>query len=99
MILRLAMTGGETMNNEGRFGFREALSFVTLIIITKAFFTSPSAIVKTVGTSAWLTTLVSCSISLIFFLMLYLLMKRFPGDNIINVFKKYWVRSQGKLYH
>lgn len=81
------------MIKEGKFGTFEAVSLMTIILITKGFFTSIRVVIKTTGTAAWYTTLISAATSIILFLLVYLLMKRFPGKNLVEVFD----RSVGKI--
>jgi hypothetical protein len=87
------MTGREMMIKEGKFGLLEAICLTTLVIVPKIFFTSPMAITKDLGTAAWYGTLISCITSIIFFMFLYLLMKRFPQKNLVQVFEA----SLGKI--
>ncbi len=74
------------MIKEGRIGTREAVFLTILVLISKAFYTSVEIIVSQVGTAAWYTTLISCATTLVFFMFLYLLMKRFPGKDLIEIF-------------
>lgn len=81
------------MIKEGKFGLLEAICLTTLVIVPKIFFTSTMAITKDLGTAAWYGTLISCITSIIFFMFLYLLMKRFPQKNLVQVFEA----SLGKI--
>ena len=72
---------------EGHFGFLEALSLMVIVLINKIFFTSPMTLIEKLGTSAWLGTLISCLASLSFFGLLYLLMKRFNGQDLFQIFE------------
>lgn len=74
------------MIREGKFGLYETVCLTTILIVSKIFYTSISVIIKTMGTAAWYGTLVSSMVSMFFFLLLYLLMKRFPGKNIMEIF-------------
>ncbi|HEY5563508.1 MAG TPA: GerAB/ArcD/ProY family transporter [Clostridiaceae bacterium] len=85
------------MNNEGKFGLIETISIVTIVIVSKILFTSESVVVDFVGTAAWYMTLLSCFTSIIFFLILYILMKRFPGKNLIEIFQLVTGKIVGKL--
>lgn len=74
------------MIREGKFGLYETVCLTTIIILSKIFYTSISVIIKSMGTAAWYGTLFSSAVSLVLFLFLYLLMKRFPGKNIMDIF-------------
>ncbi|MFZ5351642.1 MAG: GerAB/ArcD/ProY family transporter [Bacillota bacterium] len=75
------------MLREGKFGLAEAVSITSLLMITKIFYTSPMIVVKKTGTAAWYMTLISFITASALFYLVYLLMKRFPGKNIIQVFE------------
>lgn len=94
---KLLPTRVTKMNNEGQIGLFEAVCIATFIITTKVFYTSPGIIVKTVGTASWYATLISCAVSLLFFFLIYLLMKRFQGKNIIEIFQIVLGKFIGKL--
>ncbi len=85
------------MNSEGKIGVFEAVCLTTLIMTNKVFFTSIAFIVQMTGTAAWYTTLVSCAVSLIFFYFLYLLLKRFPGKDIPQIYETVFGKVVGKL--
>lgn len=74
------------MIKEGKIGVREAIWLVTLAISAKVFFTSPSMMVGSVGNAGWYMTLISALIALIGFMFIYLLLKRFPGKDIMEIF-------------
>lgn len=84
------------MIREGKFGTFEAVCLFTMLLITKTFYTSIRVVIKTSGTAAWYATIISCLTSLILFLFLYLLMKRFPGRNLIEVFEDVMGKVIGK---
>jgi spore germination protein KB len=84
------------MIKEGKFGFLEAFALVTIMVITKIFYTSPFAIIKELGTAAWYGTLISCLTSLLFFGLIYLLLKRFPGKDLYQVFEAVLGSKLGK---
>lgn len=85
------------MYKEGKFGLSELISVTTLAIVSKIFYTSTPVLVDETGTSAWLTTLFSCILSVIFFMFLYLLMKRFPDKSISQICEKVVGKFLGKL--
>jgi spore germination protein KB len=73
--------------NEGKISVYEAICITTFLITTKIYFTSISVLVRMAGTAAWYTTWVSCAVSIVFFLIIYQLMKRFPDKNLIDIFE------------
>lgn len=85
------------MSSKNKFGLLEAVCITSTLMITKNFYTSLSFIVKTVGTSAWIMTLVSCITSILAFLVIYMLMKRFPGKDLIEIFELVTGKIIGKL--
>ncbi|PYG87399.1 spore germination protein (amino acid permease) [Ruminiclostridium sufflavum DSM 19573] len=85
------------MSSEGQIGLFEAICISSFIITTKIFYTSTSFIVKEVGTASWYTTLLSCAVSLFFFFLIYLLMKRFEGNNIVEIYELVLGKFLGKL--
>ncbi len=74
------------MIQEGKIGVREAVWLVTLAISAKVFFASPSMLVGLVGNTGWYMTLISALTALIGFMFIYLLLKRFPGKDIMEIF-------------
>lgn len=75
------------MIREGHFGSSEAFSLITIVLITKIFYASPLAIINQLGTAAWYGTLVSCTTALSVFTLVYFLMKRFPGQDLYQIFE------------
>lgn len=75
------------MIKEGKFGVQESISLISIIIVSKIFYSSPSVISRYVGTSTWYMTLISGITAAIAFTFIYLLLKRFPGKNIIEIFE------------
>jgi len=73
------------MLREGRFGYKEAISLIVITITSKVFFTSASYVSLLVGTAGWYMTLISAAVAALFFVFLYLLLKRFPGKNIMEI--------------
>lgn len=84
------------MYKEGKFGLVELISITTLAIVSKIFYTSTAVIINQAGTSAWYTTLISCFLSIILFMLAYSLMKRFPGKSIVQVYEKVVGKIIGK---
>lgn len=75
------------MIKEGKFGPQEAISLITITIVTMVFFTSPSSLARVVGTATWYMTLISAATAALGFTFVYLLLKRFPGKNIVEIFE------------
>lgn len=73
------------MIREGNFGYHEAISMIIITITIKAFFSSPSAAIKVVGTASWYMTLISATTAAGFFMFQYILLKRFPNMNIMEI--------------
>jgi spore germination protein (amino acid permease) len=71
----------------GKMSVYEGVMFVTLLIMSKILYTSLAVVVKSVGTAAWYATLISCIVSLIFFLLLCVLMNKFAGKNLVVIFE------------
>lgn len=85
------------MIKEGNFGSFEAVSLTTILLITNVFYTFPAILVPKTGTSAWYTTLISCFFTLISFYIFYIILKRLPGKNIIQIFDILLGRILGKV--
>lgn len=83
--------------NEGNIGVFQAVCLVTLVIINKIFYSSAALVVQKVGTAAWYSTLGSCVISIIFFYIICMLMERFPGMNLIQIFDEVVGKFFGKI--
>lgn len=86
------------MIKEGHFGYYEGYSLITIALITKIFYTSPMMIIKPLGTAAWYGTIISCIVSLFFFLLLYILLKRFPEMDLYQIFEAVAGKPAGKLF-
>lgn len=74
------------MIKEGKFGIQEAIFMLIITISSKIFFVSPALLAKYVGTAAWCSTIISDIGAIFAFTIIYLLLKRFPGKNIIEIF-------------
>jgi len=85
------------MMKEGNFGTTEAIALTTVVLVTKAFFTSIRVLVKATSTSAWYATLISCSASMLLFLLVYQLMKRFPNKELVEIFEIVTGKFIGKI--
>jgi len=73
------------MIKDGNFGYHEAISTFVITIFIKVFFTSPTMVAKIVGTTGWLMTLISALSTAFFFTFQYLLLKRFPNMNQMEI--------------
>ncbi|HEX2927037.1 MAG TPA: endospore germination permease [Ruminiclostridium sp.] len=91
------MKGMMMMIKEGKFGTAEAIYLMTLAIASKTFYTSIRVMIKTTGTAAWYMTLISCLTSILFFLAISAVMKRFPGKNLVQIFELVTGRFFGKV--
>lgn len=73
------------MLKEGKFGYHEAISVTVIMICVRVFFTSPSKVVEIVGTAGWYMTLISALTASFMFVFVYLLLKRFPHKNLMEI--------------
>ena len=74
------------MIKEGKFGVYEAVCLVIIAICNKIFSTTPGYVTRTIGTTGWYMTLISCTTAIAFFALIYLLLKRFLGKNIVEIY-------------
>lgn len=81
------------MIKEGNFGPSEAIVLITTSICIKVFFSSPAILVNYTGTSAWYAETLSGLVALIFFGFICKLYKRFPGCDLVDIYKE----SLGKI--
>jgi len=86
------------MIREGKFGTHEAVCLVTITITAKMFFTSPGVLADILGPSTWYMTLLSASTAAVGFTFIYLLLKRFPGKNIVEAFEASLGRFFGFIF-
>lgn len=75
------------MIKEGKIGVREAVSLIAITMTNRVFFTSPGVLAKSLGTSGWYMTLISALFGAIGFTFAYLLLKKYPGKNLIEIFE------------
>ncbi len=85
------------MVKEGKIGSFEAFCMFIFFLSTKIFFTNTSVIIQLAGTAAWYITLISCTTSILFFLLLYRLIKKFPNKNIVDIFKEVFGNILGSV--
>lgn len=86
------------MIKEGKFGPQEAICLIMITISAKLFYTSPSTVSSLVGTAGWYMTLISASVAALGFTFMYLLLKRFPGKDIIEIFEITFGRIIGFVF-
>ena len=86
------------MIREGKFGPQEAISLITITIVSRVFFTSPGILVRYVGTATWYMTLISAAVAAFGFTFVYLLLKRFPGKDIVEIFEITFGRVIGFVF-
>ena len=84
------------MNKQGHFGLFETVALITLVIMSKILYTSIPVVVKSTGTASWYEALISCSVTIIFFLIIYQLIKRFPGMDIVEIYEAVLGKVIGK---
>jgi spore germination protein (amino acid permease) len=75
------------MIQEGKIGVREAVCLITIAITTRVFFTSPGLLAKNLGTTGWYMTLISALFGAVGFTFVYLLLKKYPRKDLIEVFE------------
>jgi len=83
---------------EGKFGTNEAIWFITIAIIAKVFYTSPSIVSGLVGTAGWYMTLISASVAAVGFTFIYHLLKRFPGKGLVEIYEIVLGRIGGCIF-
>lgn len=86
------------MIKEGKFGPQEAISLITITIVARVFFTSPSVITRFVGSAGWLMTLISAATALVIFSLVYLLLRKWPGKNLIDIYELSAGRFIGSIF-
>jgi spore germination protein KB len=86
------------MIKEGKFGTHEAVCLVTITITAKMFFTSPGVLADILGPATWYMTLLSAATASVGFTFIYLLLKRFPGKNIVEAFEASLGRFCGFIF-
>ncbi|WP_446898572.1 GerAB/ArcD/ProY family transporter [Clostridium sp. LBM24168] len=85
------------MIKDGNIGLYEAMCIVMISLMDKVFYTSTSVVVYKFGTAAWYSTIISCIVSIMFFMIIYLLMKKFPGYNIAEIYEIVMGKLIGKI--
>lgn len=74
------------MIKEGKIGVQEAVCLIVIAISNRVFFTAPTVVEQAVGTAGWYMSLISNIISIVFFSFILLLLKRFPGKNLLEIY-------------
>ncbi|MGE5415358.1 MAG: GerAB/ArcD/ProY family transporter [Acidobacteriota bacterium] len=74
------------MIKEGKIGVFEATCIVVIAISNRVFFTAPTIVAQVVGTAGWYMSLISALTTIVAFTFICLLLKRFPGKNIFEIF-------------
>lgn len=75
------------MLKEGRFGLQEAIWLSTITISSKVFYTSPAILIGFVGTAGWYMTLISALTATLGFTFIFLLLRRYPGCDLVEIFE------------
>lgn len=75
------------MIKEGKFGPSEAMWLIIATSAAKVFFTSAATVAHLVGTTGWYMTLISALTALLGFAFIFLLLKRFPGKDLAEIFE------------
>ncbi|NJD01164.1 MAG: spore gernimation protein [Ruminiclostridium sp.] len=86
------------MIKEGKIGVQEAICLVVISTSNRVFFTAPTVVQQFVGTAGWYMSLVSDITAIVFFTFIYLLLKRFPEKDIIEIFHITFGRSIGVFF-
>lgn len=85
------------MLKEGKFGVSEAVCLTSVTITTKVFYTSPALLADQLATSGWYMTLISAATACLGFMFLYRLLKRFEGNDIVQIYKIAFGRFLGSV--
>lgn len=73
------------MNEESKIGYREVLALLVFMMASKIFLSFPRDLVYQGKTGGWLVVLLSGLFSLIGFCFIYLLLKKYPDKNLIEI--------------
>ncbi|KUK53014.1 MAG: hypothetical protein XD78_1543 [Desulfotomaculum sp. 46_296] len=85
------------MLTEGKIGVYETICIVLIAVTAKLFFIDPGQLAKLAGPAGWLVQLVAVPITLVSFLFIFLLMKRFPGQDLVSVFETVFGKIAGSI--
>lgn len=86
------------MIKEGKIGVQEAIFLISITICVRVYFTSPAYVAKATGTASWYMTLISAFMAIIGFTFVYILLKRFPGKDLIGAFELSLGRIAGFVF-
>lgn len=86
------------MIKEGKFGVNEAVSLVIIATTSKVFLAGPATLAEIVGTATWLSSLISGAVAFAGFGFIYLLLKRFPGRDLVEIFDISFGRALGFIF-
>lgn len=86
------------MTNEGKFGLQEAIWLITITSSTKLLLTNPAMSAKIAGTAGWYVPLISMVFTIIWFTFIFLLLKRYPGNNIMEIYETVLGRFLGSIF-
>lgn len=73
------------MPGAGKFGMAEAVVLITMSSMARIFLPFPGALVETAGEAAWISALAGLVLALFQVYLLYSVLKRHPGKNIVEV--------------
>jgi spore germination protein (amino acid permease) len=82
---------------EGNFGPSEAIILITTTIVIKVFFSSPVSLFIKVGTAGWYATIISGLTAMLGFTFIYRLLKRFPGMDLVDIYKESFGKVLGAV--
>jgi spore germination protein (amino acid permease) len=83
---------------QGKFGNEEAIAVLVIACMAKEFFTDPNIIVRKVGTAGWYMVLISAAVAAVGFTVMYFLLKRFPGKNVMEIYDAVFGRCIGFVF-
>lgn len=83
------------MIKEGKIGVQETIFLVVIALSNRIFFTAPAVVARAVGTGSWYMALISNAVAIAFFSLIVLLLKRFPGKNLLEIFPMVFGRVIG----
>lgn len=86
------------MIDEGKFGLEETISLIAITITVKSYFTSPTFLAQSIGTSSWYATLISALTALVGFILVCKLLSRFPGKNFSDIFRATLGKILGTIF-
>jgi spore germination protein (amino acid permease) len=84
--------------SEGKIGVQEAICLVVIATGNRVFFTAPTVVSQAVGNAGWYMSVISNAVTLFSFTFIFLLLKRFPGKDILEIFKVAFGRILGFIF-